>query len=199
MQEKLMEETKMEQVTEQNSAEQALEQNNGKKKKKRGSCLLTFLIVLGSLFLIFAIFMFSLFLPHIETEFASVEEFDEYGGVVLMDIPENATDIKYYCNDMFFEVESAYSFVIEDEEEFYAYIEENEYKIRNERTVSEYMENKPEYADDVFKIRDWYDYVVDDDIKEYNILYFHSFDGTYEAILVNEETGRFVAIKYATL
>ena len=91
------------------------------------------------------------------------------------------------------------SFVIEDEEEFYAYIEENEYKIRSERTVSEYMENKPEYADDVFKIRDWYDYVVDDDIKEYNILYFHSFDGTYEAILVNEETGRFVAIKYATL
>lgn len=190
MQEKLIEEKNM---------EQTVEEGNGKKKKKRGSCLLTFLIVLGSLVLIYAIFMFSLFLPHIETEFASVEEFDEYGGVVLIDIPENATDIKYYCNDIFFEVESAYSFVIEDEEEFYAYIEENEYKIRSERTVSEYMENKPEYADDVFKIRDWYDYVVDDDIKEYNILYFHSFDGTYEAILVNEETGRFVAIKYATL
>lgn len=190
-----MEEKNMEEI----NMEQTAEKGNGKKRKKRGSCLLTFLIVLGSLVLIYAIFMFSLFLPHIETEFASVEEFDEYGGVVLMDIPENATDIKYYCNDMFFEVESAYSFVIEDEEEFYAYIEENEYKIRSERTVSEYMENKPEYADDVFKIRDWYDYVVDDDIKEYNILYFHSFDGTYEAILVNEETGRFVAIKYATL
>ncbi len=189
MEEKNMEEINMEQTT---------EKGNGKKKKKRGSCLLTFLIVLGSIFLIFAIFIIAPLLPHIETEFASVEEFDAYGGIVLIDIPENATDIKYYCNDMFFEVESAYSFVIEDEEEFYAYIEENEYKIRSERTVSEYMENKPEYADDVFKIRDWYDYVVDDDIKEYNVLYFHSFDATYEAILVNEETGRFVAIKYAT-
>lgn len=194
MQEKMTEET-----TIGTNTEAMAEECHAEKKKKRGSCLLTFLIVFGIIFLFFVIFIIIPLSPHIETEFASIEEFDEYGGVMLMDIPENATDIKYYCNDMFFEVESAYSFVIEDEEEFYAYIEENEYKIRSERTVSEYMENKPEYADDVFKIRDWYDYVVDDDIKEYNVLYFHSFDATYEAILVNEETGRFVAIKYATL
>ena len=198
MQEKMTEGTKLEETTIGTNTETMAEECHTEKKKKRGSCLLTFLIVLGIIFLFFVIFIIIPLSPHIETEFVSIEEFDEYGGDVLIDIPENATDIKYYCNDMFFTVESAYSFVIEDKEEFYAYIEENEYKIRSERTVSENMENKPEYADDVFKIRDWYDYVVDDDIKEYNVLYFHSFDGTYEAILVNEETGRFVAIKYAT-
>ncbi len=186
MQEEMMEEINMEQTA---------EEGNRKKKKKRGSCLLTFLIVLGCLFLCIIL----PFLPHIETEFSSVEEFDEYGGSVLIDIPENATDIKYYCNDMFFEVESAYSFVIDDEKDFDAYLEANEFKIHSDRTVSEYMTNQPEYADDVFKIRDWYDYVVDDDIKDYIVLDFHSFDGTYEAILADEETGRIVAIKYVCL
>lgn len=186
IQEEMMEEINMEQTA---------EEWNGKKKKKRGSCLLMFLIVLGCLFL----FIIVPFLPHIETEFSSVEEFDEYGGSVLIDIPENATDIKYYCNDMFFELESAYSFIIDDEKDFDAYMEANEFEIHSDRTVREYMTNRPEYADDVFKIRDWYDNVVDDDIKDYNVLYFYSFDASYEAILVDEETGRFVAIKYVTL
>ncbi len=197
MQEKMMEETKLEHTMEQNSAEETMEPNKGKKKKKRGSCLVRFLIALGCVFFIFAILIIVPLLPHIKTKFASVEEFDEYGGVVLIDIPENATDIKYYCNDMFFTVESAYSFVINDKKDFDAYLEANEFQIHSDRTVSECMTNKDEHMDDVFQIRDWYDYVVEDDIKEYNVLYFQTFDGTYEAILVNEETGRFVAIKYA--
>ena len=189
MQEKMMEGTNMKKTT---------EEGNGKKKKKHGSCLLTFLIVLGSIFLIFAIFIIVPLLPHIETEFASVEEFDAYGGIVLIDIPENATDIKYYCNDMFFEVESAYSFIIEDEKDFDAYMEANEFEIHDDRTVEKYMTDPPMYGGE-FPIRKWYKYVVEEDISDYIFLEYDSFDGSFSAILVDEESRRFVVIKHSVL
>lgn len=135
----------------------------------------------------------------VETEFASVEEFDEYGGAVLVDMPEGASDIKYYCNKIFiFGLESAYSFVINDETEYEAFMEANEYEIHSDRTVAEYMVNPPKYNDE-FVIRDWHGYVVQEDIKDYNVLDYDSFDATYHAVIVDEESRRFVVIKYATL
>lgn len=192
-----MEETKMEQVTEQNSAEQAMEQNNGKKKKKRGSCLLTFLIVLGSLFLIFAIFIIVPLLPHIKTEFASTEEFIEYGGYICVDIPESASDIKYYYNDMLFTVESACSYVIRDESEYEAFLETNEFEIKSDSTVEDYNANPPVIFGEI-DIFDWYDYVVDDDISDYYVLDYYSFDGSFRVLITDEETRRVVAIRFST-
>lgn len=189
-----MEEKNMEEI----NMEQTAEKGNGKKRKKRGSCLLTFLIVFGIIFLFFVIFIIIPLSPHIETEFASIEEFDEYGGVVLMDIPENATDIKYYCNDMFFEVESAYSFIIEDEKDFNAFMEANEFEIHDDRTVEKYMTDPPMYGGE-FPIRKWYKYVVEEDISDYIFLEYDSFDGSFSAILVDEESRRFVVIRHSVL
>ncbi len=188
MQEEMMEEINMEQTA---------EEGNVKKKKKRGSCLLTFLIVLGSLFLVFAICIIVPLLPHIETDFATTEEFIEYGGYICVDIPESADDIKYYCNDMYFTIESACSYVISNEKEFEAFLEANEFEIKSDSTVAQYMINPPVYEDE-FELRDWYSYVVEEDIKDYNVLHYYSFDGSYRALIADEETGRVVAIKYVT-
>ena len=198
MQEKLMEETKMEQATEQNSAEQALEQNNGKKKKKRGSCLLPFLIVLGIVFGGYAIYFIWLLSPHIETEFASTEEFIEYGGYICVDIPESASDIKYYCNDMYFTIESACSYVISDEKEFEAFLEVNDFEIKSDETVAHYIADPPVFGGEI-DIQDWYSYVVEDDIRDYYVLNYYSFDGSYRTLIADEETGRIVVIKLVTL
>ncbi len=189
MQEKMMEETNMEKIS---------EEGNVKKKKKRGSCLLTFLIVLGSIFAGYTIYFIWLLSPHIETEFASTEEFIEYGGYICVDIPESASDIKYYCNDMYFTVESACSYVINDEKEFESFLENNEFEIKSDSTVADYNANPPVFGGEI-DIKDWYGYVVDDDIKDYYVLDYYSFDGSYRVLIADEETGRVVVIKLVTL
>lgn len=167
------------------------------KAKKRGNCGTIFWII----FLCFVVFA----VVHckrnygVETEFDSVEEFAEYGGVILVDIPEGASDIKYYCNKIFvFGLESAYSFVINDEEEYDAFMETNNFEIYSDRTVEEYMVNPPKY-NDAFRIRNWYGYVVEEDVKDYNVLIYDSFDGSYSAVIVDEESRRFVVIRLSTL
>ncbi len=187
-----------EEMMDKTNIEQTVEERNGKKKKKRGSCLLTFLIMIASLFLIFAILIIIPLLPHIETEFASTEEFIEYGGYICVDIPESASDIKYYCNDMYFTIESACSYVISDKKEFDAFLETNEFEIKSDCTVADYNENPPVKFGEI-DIYDWYDYVVDDDISDYYVLYYYSFDGSFRVLIADEETRRVVAIKYACL
>ena len=158
-------------------------------------------VIFGLIFVCFVIFVvFQCSRKYgVETEFDSVEEFTEYGGIILVDIPEGAANVKFYCNNMsVIGLESAYSFELNSEEEYDAFMEANGYKIRNDKTVAEYMVNPPKYTDE-FEIRDWYGYVVDDDIKDYNVLDYDSFDASYHAVLVDEESRRVVVIKYATL
>lgn len=188
MQEKMFDETNMEEMT---------EEGNCKKKKKRGSCGMIFLIV----FLCFIAFIVVNCIRNygVRTDFDSIDEFDEYGGVVLVEIPEGASDIKYYCNKIYiFGLESAYSFVLNDMNEYNAFMEANGYEIDSEDTVEEYMVNPPKY-NDAFEIHDWYSYVVEEEITDFNVLEYDSFDATYHAVIVDEERRKFVVIKFATL
>ena len=188
-----MEEKNMEEI----NMEQTAEKGNGKKKKKRGSCGMIFLIV----FVCFVVFVVVNCIRNygVRTDFDSIDEFDEYGGAVLIDIPEGASDIKYYCNRIFIVgLESAYSFVIDDETEYKSFMDINGFEINSEDTVEEYMVNPPKY-NDAFEIRDWYSYVVEEEITEFNVLEYDSFDATYHAVIVDEERRKFVVIKFATL
>ena len=188
MQEKMFNETNMEEIT---------EEGNVKKKKKRGSRGLFFLITFVCFIAFVVIHCISNY--GIRTKFDSIDQFDKYGGAVLVDLPEGVSDIKYYCNKIFiFGLESAYSFVINDKTEYDAFMETNNYKIYNDRTVGEYTTNPPKY-NDVFQIRDWHIDVAGEDINDYNILDYDSFDGSYHAVIVDTESRRFVVIKFATL
>ncbi len=165
-----------------------------KRHRKRG-------IIFGFIFLCIVVFIVIHCITNygVRTKFDSIEEFDEYGGVVLVNMPEGASNIKYYCNKIFvFGLESAYSFVINDEEAYDAFMEANGYEIHDDRTVEEYTVNPPKY-NDAFNVRDWHVDVAGEDINDYNILAYDSFDGSYSAILVNEGSRKFVVIKFATL
>lgn len=93
------------------------------RKKKR---LIKFSIVLLCLiiFIGYCVYSYKKEYPGEKTEFASLEEFQEYKGTVSLEIPESATDMRYYANRNIFEIESIYSFVVSDEEEFDALMEE---------------------------------------------------------------------------
>ncbi len=133
-----------------------------------------------------------------KTKFDSVEAFVEYGGIILVDIPEGAENIKYYCNVNFGDLQSAYSFVINDEEIYNAFMEANEFEIHNDRTVEIYMTDPPMHGGE-FPILNWYKYVVEEDISDYIFLEYDSFDGSFSAILVDEESRKFVVISHNVL
>jgi len=75
------------------------------RKKK---ILLSSLIIFGIIFLcivlliIFLIFQFKKHFPGERTDFASFEEYVEYGGgsswVIDEEVPEGASDLRYYCD-----------------------------------------------------------------------------------------------------
>ena len=94
------------------------------RKKK---ILLSSLIIFGIIFLcivlliIFLIFQFKKHFPGERTDFASFEEYVEYGGgsswVIDEEVPEGASDLRYYC-DISLAHFSIYSFVLSDEEKY---------------------------------------------------------------------------------
>ena len=197
MQEKMMEENKMEQT----EIEQTFETGKTKKKWTLGSLISKFVMLCFVLFIIiilgYVIYFIWLLSPHIETDFATTQEFIDYGGYICVDIPESASDIKYYCNDMYFTVESACSYVISDEKEFENFLETNEFEIKSDSTVADYNANPPVFGGEI-DIFDWYDYVVDDDIRDYYVLNYYSFDGSFRVLIADEETRRVVAIRFST-
>lgn len=203
MQEKMTEETKMEEMVKEGNAEDIAEECHTKKKRKFGiiRCIEIFVMGTFALFLIFILGVFIKFIwlisPHIETDFATTQEFIDYGGYICVDIPESASDIKYYCNDMYFTVESACSYVISDEKEFENFLETNEFEIKSDSTVADYNANPPVFGGEI-DIFDWYDYVVDDDIRDYYVLNYYSFDGSFRVLIADEETRRIVAIRFST-
>lgn len=95
------------------------------RKKK---ILLSSLIIFGIIFLcivlliIFLIFQFKKHFPGERTDFASFEEYVEYGGgsswVIDEEVPEGASDLRYYCDNMYLVLFSTYSFVLSDEEKY---------------------------------------------------------------------------------
>ena len=98
----------------------------------------------------------------------------------------------------FGDLQSAYSFVINDEEIYDAFMEANEFEIHDDRTVEKYMTDPPMYGGE-FPNRKWYKYVVEEDISDYIFLEYDSFDGSFSAILVDEESRRFVIIRHSVL
>lgn len=203
MQEKMTEETKMDEITKEANTDNMTEEEHTKKKRKIGIVRCIEIFVMG-IFILFAVVILGciikfiwLLSPHIETEFASTQEFVDYGGYICVDIPESASDIKYYCNDMYLTVESACSYVISDEKEFEAFLEVNDFEIKSDETVAHYIADPPVFGGEI-DIQDWYDYVVDDDIRDYYVLNYYSADGSYRVLIADEETRRIVVIKLST-
>ncbi len=100
-----------------------IEKKKIKKSNKRAliifSCILLFFIII----IAYICIQYKIKYPGERTDFASMEEFVEYGGVIIRDAPEGASDFKYYYNKNIFQYESIYSFVISDEEEYDMYME----------------------------------------------------------------------------
>ncbi len=87
-----------------------------------GVVLLCIVLCIG-LFITFIFVQYKKKYPGEKTEFASIEEFQEYKGAVSLEIPESATDMRYYANRSAVKVASIYSFVVSDEEEYDALME----------------------------------------------------------------------------
>lgn len=166
----------------------------GKFLFKVGKCTLIVFLCLIILWVV----LYKIGYPGKKTKFDSVEAFVEYGGIILVDIPEGAENIKYYCNVNFGDLQSAYSFVINDEEIYDDFMETNEFEIHNDRTVEIYMTDPPMSGGE-FPILKWYKYVVEEDISDYIFLEYDSFDGSFSAILVDEESRKFVVISHNVL
>lgn len=166
----------------------------GKFLFKVGKCTLIVFLCLIILWVV----LYKIGYPGKKTKFDSVEAFVEYGGIILVDIPEGAENIKYYCNVNFGDLQSAYSFVINDEEIYDDFMETNEFEIHNDRTVEIYMTEPPMHGGE-FPILNWYKYVVEEDISDYIFLEYDSFDGSFSAILVDEESRKFVVISHNVL
>lgn len=166
----------------------------GKFLFKVGKCTLIVFLCLIILWVV----LYKIGYPGKKTKFDSVEAFVEYGGIILVDIPEGAENIKYYCNVNFGDLQSAYSFVINDEEIYNAFMEANEFEIHNNRTVEIYMTDPPMHGGE-FPILNWYKYVVEEDISDYIFLEYDSFDGSFSTILVDKESRKFVVISHNVL
>lgn len=90
-------------------------------KNKKILIILGIIFLCIALFIAFLIFQFKNHFPGERTDFASFEEYVEYGGgsswVIDEQIPEGASDLRYYC-DISLDRFSTYSFVLSDEEKY---------------------------------------------------------------------------------
>jgi len=91
------------------------------RKNKKILIILGIIFLCIALFIVFLIFQFKKHFPGERTDFASFEEYVEYGGVsswvIDEEVPEGASDLRYYC-DISLAHFSIYSFVLSDEEKY---------------------------------------------------------------------------------
>ena len=95
-----------------------------KNKKIQLICLLIFGSILLCIVLLigFLVYQYKKNFPGERTDFASFEEYVEYGGgsswVIDEGVPEGASDLRYYCDNMYVTKFSIYSFVLSDQEKY---------------------------------------------------------------------------------
>lgn len=178
--------------------EELIKDKSTNKKKKPPKAL----IVLGCMFLGFVLLIVLIIYdykkdyPGARTDFASIEEFGENWGYVPEELPEGASDVRYYINRNPLEYKSIYSFVLADEEDFDASYTDEELK------EMAYVEEHFEEMDSYFEIpmKECFDYVIDEDLGDYIILHY---DPSSPAIaertgcFVNMETRRVVVFRYS--
>lgn len=149
-------------------------------KKKLSKEFIIFACILSAILLFFIIFIVSIIIgykedyPGVRTDFASIEEFEECKGYVTKEIPEGASDVRFYLNRTPLEYESIYSFVISDEEEFDAYMES---RIETMCSIPESSTKKPywdRYSDGVY---------TDEELEEMAYLEEHYTEMSYKEIL----------------
>lgn len=175
--------------------ENNIQLQNASKKSKKKSLFKIFLVGVCVFFIIIAIIFlrYKQSYPGKETDFASQEEFVKYGGIVLVDIPKEAEEIKYYCDVAMLWRQCGYSFVIPDEEAYQLFMENKGYDEKIGGTVKEYMTKAPKYNEE-FRMLEWFKYITDEDITDYRFVYYDAFDGSFEAIIVDEEERRFIVL-----
>jgi len=161
-------------------------------------------IIIGIILLLIGAFVFIIIKnPSTRTDFESFEEYKNSGAMTIIDIPHNATDIRYYNRDITIGKQSIYSFVISDDEDYNAFLKTIKEELHAEsdgKKVSDYL------TDDIndlykFPLHSCFNEVIDDDLKEYEVIVYSpmgSGTNTY-GIVVNEETRRFVVFRFATI
>ena len=129
------------------------------RKNKKILIILGIIFLCIALFIAFLIFQFKKHFPGERTDFASFEEYVEYGGVsswvIDEEVPEGASDLRYYC-DISLAHFSIYSFVLSDEEKYDTLMETIKEEVcnHNSQTHEPYWEKigditptKVEYTD----------------------------------------------------
>lgn len=90
-----------------------------KKKLKK-----TIIILLGIiLFIVAFCFYLKWKLPLERTNYKSYEEYVESGAIAQIEIPESATDVRFYHNNLILTKQSVYSFIISDNQEYDIFME----------------------------------------------------------------------------
>lgn len=167
---------RMQDTQEKEIKEQMYEYDTVQQKKSPKKGLITFGIILLCLilFITYIVYQHKKKYPGVRTDFASIEEFEECKGYVPKEIPEGASDVRFYLNRTLLKYESIYSFVISDEEEFDAFMES---RIQTICAVPEGVTQIPywdRYSDGVY---------TDEELEEMAYLEEHYSEMDYKEIL----------------
>ena len=148
-------------------------------RRRKGLIAFAIVLLCTISFITYAYIQYKKEYPGEKTDFASIEEFQQYKGAVSLEIPESATDMRYYANRSIFQFESIYSFVVSDEEEFDALMEELSHRFPTDK---ESYSAKPHWE----KIGDQVGYKVeytDEELEEMAYVADHWEEMSYKEIL----------------
>ena len=176
-----MEENKeLRKETESITEELIKDKSTNKKKKSPKALIVLGCIFLGFvLFIVFVICMYKKEYPGARTDFASIEEFGEAWGYVTEELPEGATDVRYYINRSPFEHKSIYSFVLADEEDFDAFMESK----KIEQVLQRYEGEKKPYWEDFGRSIMFDASYTDEELKEMAYVEEHFQEMDYKEML----------------
>ena len=144
----------------------------------------------------------------------SHEGFEKHamGRFYFFDLPDNAEDYRFICHNYGLGANYAEAFTLnaadfqdfveevnkKDPGSVVGYHDELDYAGMKVSETAGYYDNYGKY---IGFPADWIEYVIDDDINDYTILYYDAYQGAgshKNAILANAETGRIVIWGYGS-
>lgn len=136
----------------------------------------------------------------------------ERGNFYSYELPDNTDDFRFICHNYGLGANSAEAFTLHDTE-YDVFVEEVKKKEPGSvvgyhddldfagMKVSETADYYDTYGDYIGFPADKIEYVIDDDINDYTILYYDAYEGSgseINAIATNPETGRIVIYSYGS-
>ena len=179
------------------------------KKQKTKKFLITAAVIFGILFGFWAFLHFGLKLGTWKGTSYEVYKEHAYRGFFYEDLPAGAQDFRFQCSKFGLAARSAAAFTLkgEDYKDFITHVadmkRDDYYDTQGfeGKKVSETLNEYNDYGDYVGFPKSGFQYVIDDEISEYVILYYDAYRGagaSIYAIVANPENGRIIIFNYAS-